>query len=428
MVLLYYLGMYKLVLDILYWQFVMPVYGADVLFDYGAFDFIRMLIGYLLLIPVCCVFNLLSRSDNHKVSRLVLVVQCLFVIVPSFTLLTQSQRNYSDTGLLLLGFFCVSGFVLIFPKLKLLAPSRIFNVLLVTLGFCLLCYVFLGLLMTGGLSRLNFNFYNVYEVRESYSESKLPLFGYLLSWVAYVINMGFLIYGVASRKRLLVLSVIFIQVMIFGMTNFKSFLFLPFVVLGVFWVVRRYNVERILILGACAVAILLTSVALTGEIMGLSIARRMFFVPSALHTLYFDYFSTHAPSLMSGSVIGDLISSPYRDSAVSIIADEYWGREFSPNVGWIGAAYASFAVYGVLLFSLLLALYLSLADNLARKIRLVGIPEALFIAPSVTLCGSAFNTFLLTHGGALVLVVLWVMTYSSSVNRSSTLSRVYQDK
>lgn len=403
------LVIYKAVLDAALWWAILPVYGGEVFLDYGGLNIIRVCVGYLMLIPLWLALRLVGSADSNRVSRLVLMVQVLFIAVPTLSLFSQSERPVQDIGLIMLGFVLVAVFLCVMPRIRVPVPGRLFFSFLVILAVLLFVYVFGGLVVGGGLSRLNFNFYNVYEVRESYNESRLPLFGYFVSWVAYVINMGFLIFFFVKRKYVGIFAVLLAQVLIFGMTNFKTFLFLPFVILSVLWIVGRFNFERIVLFGASAVVVVLTVIGFSGEAMGFGIARRLFFVPSALHTLYFDYFSMNPLALMSGSGIGRLLNAPYEQSAVFVIADEFWGREFSPNVGWLGAAYANFGVLGVVLFSLLLAVYLKVADSIAGRLPVLGIAEALFIGPAITLCSSAFNTFLLTHGGILVLIALWVL-------------------
>lgn len=403
------LVIYKAILDAALWWTILPVYGSEVFLDYGVLDVNRMGVGYLLLIPLWLAMRLVGFADSNKVSRLVLMVQALFIVVPTLSLFSQSERPIQDIVLIMMGFALVAVFLCLMPRIRIPLPGKLFLSFLIFLALLLFFYVFGGLVVGGGLSRLNFNFYNVYEARETYNESRLPMFGYFVSWVAYVINMGFLVFFFLRRKYVGVFVVLVAQVLIFGMTNFKTFLFLPFVILGVLWVVSRFNFERIVIFGASVAVVALTVIGFSGEAMGFGIARRLFFVPSALHTLYFDYFSVNPLAFMSGSGIGGLLNAPYDQSAVFVIAEEFWGRKFSPNVGWLGAAYANFGVLGVLFFSLLLAVYLKVADSIAGRLPALGVAEALFIGPAITLCSSAFNTFLLTHGGILVLVALWVL-------------------
>lgn len=403
------LVVYKAILDSILWWAILPVYGGEVFLDYGSLDAGRMCVGYLLLIPLWLALRLVGGVESNRVSRLVLMVQALLIVVPAFSLYSQSERPIQDIALIVLGFVLVVLFLCVLPRIRIPLPGKMLNFLLIIVAVFLLLYVLGGLAVAGGLSRLNFNLYSVYETRDLYVQSRLPMFGYFLSWVVYVVNMGFLVFFSVKRKYVGLIAVLIAQVLIFGMTNFKTILFLPFVVLGVLWAARRFNFERIVLFGAGAIALSLTVIGFSGELMGFGIARRLFFVPSALHTLYFDYFSMNPLALMSGSGIGELLDAPYDQSPVYIIANEYWGKEFAPNVGWLGAAFANFGVLGVLFFSFLLAVYLKAADSIAGYLPFPGIAEALFIAPAFTLCSSAFNTFLLTHGGILVLVTLWVL-------------------
>ena len=77
-------------------------------------------------------------------------------------------------------------------------------------------YVYVGLVATGGLSRLNFDLASVYLVREDLEVNALPLGGYLIAWQAHVINMLAFAFALYRRRWLLAVLVIAAHLFLFG--------------------------------------------------------------------------------------------------------------------------------------------------------------------------------------------------------------------
>lgn len=277
----------------------------------------------------------------------------------------------------------------------------------VLIGIC--AYVYFGLIATGGLGRMNFDFSKVYDFRTQDELSALPGFGYFVSWFGYVLNMAWLILAMRSRKYMQVLAALFLQVLFFGMTNSKAFLFVPLAIIGLSKLQMYIDTRRAFLIGSCAAIGVLLALNAVGINYGAGLLDRIFFLPAALHDLYFDYFSTHPLALMPGGLIGGFLGSPYTKPAVSVVAQAYWGKDFSPNVGWIGDAYANFGVAGIAIFSVVLASVLKVADQLANRGSNQGDYVLLMMGPTLALCSAGLGTVLLTHGLAIALLVLWVV-------------------
>lgn len=297
------------------------------------------------------------------------------------------------------------------PPIIIRPPSKTVAATLVALGLTLLFVVYGGLLGTGGLERFNFNFRAVYGVREQYNEALLPGFGYLVPWAAYIVNIAFLIFFYAKKKWSLVLLTLAGQLILFGMTNFKSFLFVPFVALSIAALRERLSLSALLGVGITAALAAGLVIFSLGEWMAISLVRRAFFVPAAMHGIYFDYFSVAPSGMLSGTRFAGLFASPYGSTTVvELIADMYWGRKINPNVGWVGDAFAQFGWYGVFAYATILAGILKVADGLAggidQRCRAV---EGLLVGPAIALFSSSLTAALLTHGLLVLLISLWAL-------------------
>src|SRR5699024_4103583 len=144
--------------------------------------------------------------------------------------------------------------------------------------------------------RINLNLVNVYDTRSGYTSNSKPLFNYLAPWQAHMINLFFLVYGSYNINKLIIYILLFLQLFLFSMTKFKSFLFAPLVVIAIIYFMnsKRKNKLLLLIVNSLNVAltILLIVYLFNKNITLLSIfLRRLSFVPAQLHFIYFEYFS-----------------------------------------------------------------------------------------------------------------------------------------
>ncbi|WEJ63147.1 hypothetical protein [Thiomicrorhabdus lithotrophica] len=374
--------------------------------DYGNFSLLKLLAGYLILAGILILLK--KYPLQQVVSKLFLDLHLIILIIPMLTLAAQEQRPLDDVFLLLLGYSVVFVTLKLFEKLKVNfpSPSKALSLSILFVLSLVYAYLFFGMLFIGGLGWFNLNFYEIYSTRELYNANALPFFGYLLSWVAYVFNIFLMVFFLHKKKYILVVFFILMQVMLFGMTNHKLILFVPVVVLF-FYLMFMYKLNsKIFLMASIGIALAIILSFMHPMFEGLSM--RAFYTPAAMHTLYFDYFSTHSSALMSGTRWASIFDAPYDSKAVQIVAQHFWGRDFSPNVGWLGNAYANFGFGGIVVFALMLSIYLKLADEFVSKIPGGKKFSVIMIPVIFSLCSSAFNTVLVTHGGILLLLILWL--------------------
>lgn len=404
--------LYKAALDISFGLFVKPVYGNQPEFlEYGPENVSKLAIGYL--VTLLCLWLFWAISKRSSASRFVIFVQLIFIVVPYTTLYGFEDLPTFYLSLVLAGYVSVALLVKVIPSIRLMTVGPEIRYVFACTAALVMIYVFAGLVVTGGLGRLNFNLYDIYPARAEYVKDLLPGFGYLVMWTAYVfIPVLLVIFLLRWKQRRLggalgVVLILSLQLLLFGMTNFKTFLFLPVAIVGMLWLAWRVDMYRAMLIGVIGTICMLLFID-TLSPYALGLLNRTFFTPAAIHNLYFQYFSSHPFALLSGKPVGNWLGAPYSQFPVQLIAEHYWGTSISPNVGWIGDAYANFGVLGVFVYGTIMALVLRLGDSLARKISEPGAIEALLIAPAVALCSSALGTTLLTHGFIVLLAVLWV--------------------
>jgi len=402
----------KVVLDAAYLTLMRDFFSADPTIDAGP---MRIVLSYALTALAAVAVSLdvaLRPGPGNVVSLLYL---CL-VIVPLLTLFGLGAP-YSDTGFVVTVVGCAAIVVAVrhaVPAVRPPAPGPVLRALLVGGLLAMSSYVYGALIATGGLQRMNFDLELVYAFREELALADFPLANYLIPWQAYVVNMAVLAHCAYRRRWALALMVLAAQLLLFGMTNHKSFLFAPALVLGVLWLARSpLRVAWGIAAGGAFVVLAAWALfALTEQIMIPSIfVRRLFFVPGELHLWYHDFFSSPGNPfvMLSNSVLAAASPYPYPDTVPVLIGWTYAGVEIGANAGWMADAYAQFGAGGMVAFSVILAVFLRILDGVSA-----GVPRRLATAivavPAMALVNSGLLTVLLTHGFLLGVLVLWLLS------------------
>jgi len=408
---------YKILLDLSFIFFLLPIYGHTTEIERtsnGQLDFFRLIVSYLIVFLAFAWLETIMK-DKYRASRFVMLVQFIVVIAPFTALYAILDYPLWQFAVIMMGFLLPVLLIRLIktPHIPMLGQEG--KLVLAAVIMALIFYTYIGLIINGGLNRMNFDLLKVYEFRSEAGEHKFYLSGYLVPWTAYVFNMAILAYSVGRYRKNglkygIGISLVFIsQIILFGMTNSKSFLFLPFVVLGLMYCLRRMTVQTAGLIGVVlACGMLMGAYYIFGLPLAAGIMNRLFVIPSAMHSLYLQYFSSHDFALLQGT-FGSLLGSSYQESIISVIAQHYWGRVFSPNVGWIGDAYANFGVFGVVLFSVILAGVLRVADGLGNKDIRPGVVEGILFGFAFGLTNSALLTSLLTGGFLAAIMSLWLM-------------------
>ena len=364
-----------------------------------------------------------SLYSRWRPSGIALLLYFVIVILPLSSLygLTDASRAFFYAAA---GSFAVLMVVTeLIPRVRLPHPhlSMIHLGLTVILGICF--YVYGWLILSGGLGRLNFDLLSVYEVRTEYVQRRAPFLGYFVPWQANVINILILCYGLHKRNLWLLGIAGVAQLLLFGMTGHKSFFLSPVLAIGIYFIWRRKNALFYIFAGT-SVLVLASYVlflATNNHLPPSLLIRRLFFVPAANHLIYYDFFSQpeHPFVMLSNSILAPFIGYPYDMSVTQVISWAYWGRGFSPNVGYLGDAFAHFGFMGMFLFSIILGLFLRVVDSVGSRLP-ANLVAAVMATSTMAFTNSGLFTSLLTHGLIPAVVSLWLLR--SVVERRSKLA------
>lgn len=400
--------LYKLILDISYYLIISKVW------NYAKFelhlDVFKLFESYLLFFII---FTLLPKSSK-KLSNLMIWLLILLSYIPMLTIFAFKDESrifmYAVTA------FWIMVFLLSQHIYSIILPSLAqFKIILYFIFLSISGIVFFIIYEDLGFS-FNFNLMKVYEIRSRYAELVTILGGYLLNWLAYIINPVFFALFLRKRKWFPVALILFSQFLLFSITGNKTFLFsLPFV-LVLIWIITRKNALSCMAIGISGAILLgMFSYWLIGDVWISSLfTRRTLFIPSQLSFLYYDFFSKNESVLLSHSVFRFFTDYPYHLNPANLISAVYFNRpEGSANSGIVGDAYMNFGFGGLFLWGILLVIILRLIDSCSKRIDFkVGI--AAIAMPTITLTNSGLLTNLLTHGLFLALILLYLLPKEKS--------------
>ncbi len=295
-------------------------------------------------------------------------------------------------------------------------PPALFSRLLLTLSWAGI----VSIVLFGGLRYFNLDLSKVYDFR-SESAANLPaVYGYISPLISKVLLPFSLLLSVLNRDRVLALSAIFGSVMMLVLTAHKVLVFYPFAVLIMYYMFKRRNVVRALVIGYIAVVLLSLldfSIGYMDNNLGSLMLRRTYITPAHLNYSYYELFS-QLPSLFwsESKITFGLIEYPYDVPSSVLVGREIYGfATLNANTGWIGSGYANGGFMGMLVYAGIIGVLLSFLNGYAPFI-----PKHIIVSISVppmltVFMSSDLPTAFLNHGVILVIFLFSLFTMKKGV-------------
>ena len=357
-------------------------------------------------------------------SNLVFSLVISSCIIPILALFSCVDFPIYFLFLIVIQFFIIR-LVPLFFKIKF--PQRsdpsIFSGLYISIAFCVLTFIFL--LVSGGLGNLNFNIFTFYDTREVAMEKFFvgPM-AYIINWV----SKGFAVYvfAIGVFRKSIFLSAASGMLLIF-MTLALGQKTPIFMILFVWFVFLIFKYRPPVWLFNFGLTALILSTHFIFDTFELSVpysifVKRIFFAPAYAMLNYFDYFSINPHTYLSDSVFRYFLEYPYKYSVQDLIALEMTGDTLlHPNVGVLGTGYQHAGVVGVLIFGIFSGLIFAIVESLSK-----GFPAAVVAAIAgpylyIMLTSSDFFRSLITHGGLVILVLLFLTAATTFSKKSGSV-------
>ncbi|MFB6258256.1 MAG: hypothetical protein ABEH38_06155 [Flavobacteriales bacterium] len=410
---------YRILLDVSYIDLVATVYHHN---DYEMGGSLGQCVeSYLFLFLV---FLFLPKGQD-RFSKIAL--QLLFVIgfvpISSFFGVGEGDR---------LWFYACNGFFLILSSLTSLLNRECSDLPVggnrrfteYELGSVLFLLPLLTILAAGYFNGffLNLDLLSIYGIREQFEgvQDKIPFGGYFMNWAGKV-AMPFLflvtIFGRSGVRyfHLLLLGVFLL--LLFSLAGHKSYLFIPFLAVGVGILIRRRAFLReligvmVLVIVACLLVFQLGGDSLPGSIF----IRRFFFAPAKLSWYYHELF-TKDLLFLSHSVLEGVTQYPLEMNNSLYVAREFLGENMNANNGIFSDGLKNFGLLGLYFWAILLAALLKVCDRLTAGKDSIVLWSLLAVGGYTFINGALFPT-LLTHGFFLSLLLAFIYPMKRSYGR-----------
>lgn len=306
-------------------------------------------------------------------------------------------------------------------KLNFTANFKLSNVLYVLMGFLAIISMTIG-------SKFSIpSLSEVYSIRDEFHTSKnetSSIVQYIYSWTGNIVNPLVIVVFLLRKQKLYIILAVIVQVYLFSISGLKNILSVPLFILMFYYFIKLFKYRSLLfpailitIMGLCDIIDLVTGSIIANTIF----TRRIFSTIGHLNYLYYD-FTLHNPLYyLQHSIFSRFVDRIYLETPPFRVALEYFNTSFSANAGMYPDAYINFGIAGVLFYTIVLKVILSILDAKFLEIdsddtNFYPLMLAYVMTIFRTVTETSLFTALLTHGILLgtVIVVLILSTQSNS--------------
>ncbi len=423
---------YRVLLDLVYQYSVSPVYAYRGYINNASLES-KFISWVLFIIGIVFFINILTYS-HYRMSNIIVSILFLISFIPFTTVVAFGTTSIGYTVfntvywfILLLAQHLSQRVVLKDPVQLRVGKIKINDKFVLIAGFVSLFIVlFISAVYTR--FRINFNLFNVYELRSEAQTYNFPTaLSYLFAWTR-AINPVLMAYALINKKKIPAVIFFAVQMLSFGVDGLKSTFFMPFIVIIVVFVLKNSNINRIkniIIIGAVifvAAGLFEHMIIRTNNISTLFI-RRMLFSPNITGEYYYDFFLTNEPDFFRGSALKLFgLNSPYAEAGTSvgrIIGSKYIAEGLNANNGLFSDAVLNLGNIGAFIMPVVLVLILRLFDRCSKNLdsRLT-VATSFYLA--TVIMGTTITTVLFTHG-ALILMILFLLMDRNNLEHSDSI-------
>tara|TARA_R110001592_G_scaffold119404_1_gene322424 strand:- start:20189 stop:21517 length:1329 start_codon:yes stop_codon:yes gene_type:complete len=408
----------RLLLDLAYRDVVSVVFGYYN-FKYEP-SIISLIYSWVFLLALCPL--IVKTIHRDTLSSNILSILILISLLPTSSLISFNS-SYSLTYIIFIFvyWFLLLVFNLRVPTIFLTRKPIVKSYIPLAVISVILCgaVVYASWRFTG--FRFHFGLIDVYDIRSDAREYSGPvLLGYLVTAADNILPVLLIFFLVEKRWTLAILMVVII-LLNFGISAVKMIMFYLAFTLLCYVFIRSARVFRKSVWFLSffvSVCILEFEIFRTAILTNFSLFR-IFFIPSKLHSLYFEYFSTRELDFFRQSALRWLFNSPYEEN-IQFLIGEYDIGDFTAraNNGLFTDAYLNLGFIGVILYPLFLTLLLKILEGSAKGLDV----RILFVVSTTTtfvLLGVSITTALLTSGVFLLILIMYLFPRRAMLDKNS---------
>ncbi|KQW97672.1 hypothetical protein ASC72_14835 [Flavobacterium sp. Root420] len=235
-----------------------------------------------------------------------------------------------------------------------------------------ICLIFIALLLFQYRNSYKIvSFDDVYKQRSD-SQQDSVFFGYLTLWITYFFGPLLLANGLIKKNIFVTIFGVLSVVFIYGIGGSKISLFIPFLIIGIFFIYNKgYSIFSFLSYSFTGIILFVLSISKDFLMISSVILMRTFGIAGLLTFQYNEFFKKNDLTYFSHVNIVNFFSRNYPyDKALGFVVSSYYGADsdVNSNANFLATdGLASFGLVGVLIVSVLLGLYFSFTKTQVKE-------------------------------------------------------------
>lgn len=375
---------------------------------------------HVITLSIYLLLTVLPSKKFEKPSDFFLVYILFIILLPASVMVAYNAISYLLYGIYIFSYITlllITNFGSNIPKLKLV-PFE-FKKKYVALSLISLSLITVSIFFKYKGGNLNFSFVDIYAYRDESRETFSGVLAYIIKWLSYSIFPFILVWGLYSRKNLIIFFAVLGQFLIYGFTNHKSYFFNIILIFAIYFIfnyladkpkINKFNFILIIFF-VFSLFLMLMSFGDYG-LIGSLFFRRLFFWPVLISDSYVNFALEYGFSFYNNI------------EPVSNIISSYMQREGEyTNTGYIANAYLQgglllLMVYNILLSMMLIIYNKALQDRLPKQALI-----CLCIVTFRPLLGSDLLVGILSNGVAFMMLLQLIIFNSKYFFHSNEIKR-----
>lgn len=407
-VLLFYLLIYKCILELIYIFQISPVYsylGLAKDLNFSNFIISNLI---LLIISLCS-----PKNKKYPSSYLYLIIEVL-ILVPTLSYYWLNNQGTNFIFWEMISLLLIS-FILKFKRKKITGKLKLKNIILIIIFWMYIAISLYIIHKRGGLNFKSLSFKTVYEVRETNNINGFLL--YILNWSCKAFMPFYFGYFVYKKNKIYVILSLLISILYYLSFGNKAFLFSVIFIVYIYLIIESRNTAKkflLTFLGLNLTSYILTLLNITNALRDI-ITVRLLYIPSMIQFNYYKFFLEFPKLKFSEGVIGKFLSISYNyNESIGKIINNFFIKslESNANTGVFAYAYADFGSLGMIGVGICLGLIFWIIDSISFKLPLY-IPVC-----SISYICFGFNDVNLLINiwtGGLFLVMILIFIFNSNI-------------
>ena len=397
---------YRLLLDYSYIKYVVEIFSG------AGFKYHLTINSYLISWVITILLITVTPKKLSNPSDLFSSLGTYSLLFPMLTMYGLNSNLSVFAVLASVLSICAVQFIAKFKEIKAPAVPVFLNgeKYFYKISMLMVILLLIWLVASGGIFNFNLDLTKVYDFRKTNSEIiNIGFFAYFNSWVMQIFSICLFSYGLWKKRYGLVAFALLCQIIFFGVSAHKAILFLPIIVLA-FYVYLKNTDSLTTIPLLFSFVIFMSMLAFyfnEKSLLPNLFVRRNFFVPAYLSFIYFDFFSKNPFSFWTGSVFNPFMVDQYSQPITKVVGDWMGYEELNANNGYISSGYAQAGLFGVMIYTFILGVYLRWLNIFSRKVEYQWLVAALMLTPFRNLIlASDLPTVFVTHGLIIATVMI----------------------